>query len=177
MAVKATNKCREVLYEGKFVEKGRRLLWASLLGYFLYAGVVSIGLSVLGSFHDNIEPIVGWNVGGLIIFGVAFVFACRWRRNPGFYRISIDDYGLYVQSDDRSCGPAFDVVATDLQALVRVECIGVESHYYEYRVRTKAGAVYQLFDFGDLDHNALFDRILNRFHWLEVVDEVEHKPL
>jgi hypothetical protein len=177
MAVKETNKGREVLYEGKLVERGRRVIWASLLGYFLYAGVVTIGLSALDSFRGNIDPIIGLNVGGLIIFGVAFVFGCRWRRNPGFYRISIDDYGLYVQSDDRSCGPAFAVVATDLQALVRVECIGSETHYYEYRVRTKSGAVYQLFDFGDLDHDALFDRILNRFHWVEFVEEVENKPL
>src|SRR5215204_6345664 len=147
----------EVLYEAKLAQHGRRLFQALLLVFVLWAGFVSAILFLDESFGTR-EPVIAFTVVGAIMVAVPIVMACRWCRNPGIYRVSVDHYGIYVHSDDASSGKAFSVVATDLHSLVRITCKHHEnSDTYEYYVQTKSGPRYQLADvFADFDHNALF---------------------
>jgi len=163
----------QILYEAKLPWHGRRLAWASLLGFVLYVGVVSAVLFVVDSFPDNVGPLIGINVVGAVIFGVSAVVAFRWRRNPGIYRISIDNHGLYVHSDDRWAGQSFSVIAPDIRSLVRKTCRHADStDTYEYYVQTKSGRRHRIGDlFADLEPLDLFEKIIGYFHWVEVVEE------
>ena len=98
-------------------------------------------------------------------------------KNPGVYRISIDDYGLYVHSDDPASAPSFSVIAPDLYRLVRKTIKRYEScDDYEYCVETKSGTrhrIEQLFADYDLDVMKIFERITDRFPWVEIHEEVQ----
>ncbi len=110
-----------------------------------------------------------------MLIGVARTM--KLRRNPGFYRISIDDYGLYVHSDEPSLGPSFSIIAPDICCLVRTTTKhGDTDDTHEYYVETKSGKrheIGQLFADYDLDGMELFDKITDRFPWAEILEEVK----
>lgn len=114
---------------------------------------------------------------GAVGFGRQKVRVMKLRKNPGFYRVSIDDYGLYVHSDDPAFAPSFSVIAPDLHRLVRKtikqhEC----SDEHEYYIETKLGKrhrIEQLFADYDLDAMKVFERITDRFPWVDLQEEVQ----
>src|SRR5579872_5283027 len=106
-------KDKKVLYEADLAKVGRRLSWLGW-GGVLVCLVAGVGLT--------------WHFGaieGSFSAFFAFIFSLVARRgfcllrHPGVYQISIDDYGLYVQSDDPESAPSFSIPATDICRLVR----------------------------------------------------------
>jgi hypothetical protein len=114
---------------------------------------------------------------GAVIFGQQTLRVMKLRSNPGFYRVSIDDYGFYVHSDDPASAPSFSVIATDLHRLVRKTIKNSEScDEHEYYVQTKSGTrhrIEQLFADYDLDVMNMFEKIADRFPWVQIHEEVQ----
>jgi hypothetical protein len=113
---------------------------------------------------------------GAVAIGLQTGRVVKLRKHPGFYRVSIDDYGLYVHSDDPASAPSFSVIASDLRRLVRKTIKLYESDEHEYYVETKSGKrhrIEQLFADYDLDVMKLFERITDRFPWVHVQEEVQ----
>ena len=140
---------------------------------------IGIGLVLcfaFDSFPSNIGALVIIGIGAVsIALLIARVF--RLRSNAGEYRISIDDYGLYVHSDDPSSVPSFSVIAPDVCCLVRKTIKRYESSDdHEYYIETKSGTrhrIEQLFADYDLDVMKIFERITDRFPWVHIHEEVQ----
>lgn len=167
---------RQVLYEAKLSKVGHKLACGALVLIALLTAVGMVLCFEISSFLDSLLPL-----GVLVFVAVGFsIHAMRMMRlskNAGFYRISIDDYGLYVQSDDSSLASSFSVIAPDMCRLVRKTITQYDrSDDHEYYVETKSGTrhrIVQLFADYDLDVMALFSRIIERFPWVEILEEVK----
>src|SRR5580765_5857579 len=134
----------QVLYEAKLDKEGRRLSFAGLVLLLLWVGAGAVLCFVFDSFPSNIFPLVLFALGAGI-FATQTVRCFRLRHNPGVYRISIDDYGLYVHSDDPSCAPSFAVIAPDVHRLLRKTIKGHEGgDDHEYYVETKSGTRHRI---------------------------------
>ena len=166
----------QVLYQAKLAKEGRKLTWAGLAALAIWVG---IGLVICFDSNSLLS-----NRGALVVIGIAVVGTAlltarvfRLRRNPGDYRISIDDYGLYVHSDDPASVPSFSVIAPDLYRLVRKTVKyydGGDEH--EYYIETKSGKRHQvekLFTDYDLEAMKMFRKITDRFPWVEIHEEVQ----
>ena len=114
---------------------------------------------------------------GAVIFALQTFRVMKLRKNPGVYRVSIDDYGLYVHSDDPACAPSFSVIAPDLYRLIKKTIKYYDAgDEYEYYVETKSGKrhrIEKLFTDYDLDVMRMFERIMDRFPWAQVQEEVQ----
>ena len=167
---------QQVLYEAKLAKEGRKLTLAGLVLLALCVGAGAVLCFVFDTFPSNIGPLVLFAL-GTAYFATQILRGLRLRHNPGVYRISIDDYGLYVHSDDSSCGPSFAVIAPDVHRLVRKTIKGHDgSDDHEYYVETKSGPrhrIAQLFADYDVDVMELFDKIMDRFPWAEILEEVK----
>jgi len=140
-----------------------------------------VGGGLVLCFHFGSFP---GNVGALIIFVLgAVLFTSQTRqglklsKNNGAYRISIDDFSLYVHSDDPASAASFTIVATDVCRLVRKTIKQSEStDEHEYYVETKSGTrhqLWQLLTLLDLDAMTIFKQIQERFTWVEIYEEVK----
>ena len=114
---------------------------------------------------------------GAVGIALQIVRVMKLCSNPGFYKISIDDYGVYVHSDDPTSAPPFSVIAPELYRLVRKTIKRYEStDDHEYYVETKSGKrhrIEQLFADYDLDAMKMFERITDRFPWVQIHEEVQ----
>jgi len=167
---------QQVLYQAKLAKEGRKLRWAGLAVLVLWVGIGLVFCFAFDSFPSNIPPLVIIGIGAVgIALPIGRVF--RLRSNAGDYRISIDDYGLYVHSDDPSSAPSFSVIVPDVCRLVRNTIKRYEScDDYEYYVETKSGTRHrleQLFADYDLDVMKMFERIADRFPWVQIHEEVQ----
>lgn len=166
----------QVLYEAKLSREGRRLTIAGLVVLAVWLGAGLVLCFVFSSFPERLLPLSILGVGAV---GLALQTGrvMKLRRNPGFYRVSIDDYGFYVHSNDPASAPSFSVIAADMRALVRKTIKRYESgDEYEYYVETKSGTrhrIEQLFADHDLDVMKMFERITDRFPWVQVHEEVQ----
>jgi hypothetical protein len=167
---------QQVLYETKLSQVGRKLSRAALVVLVLLVGAGAVLCLVCTSFSDRLPLMLVlalWAVG----LTLQTVRLMKLRKNTGFYRVSIDDYGLYVHSDDPASAPSFSVIAPDMNRLVRKTIKGHESSdEHEYYVETKSGKrhrIEQLFADYDLDVMKLFERITDRFPWVEVHEEIQ----
>ena len=176
MAKKIMND-QQVLYEARLAKDGRKLTCAGLVVLGLWVGCGVLLCFRFDSFPSNILALAVLALGavGLAAQTVRFFRLCQ---NPGVYRISIDDYGLYVHSDDPSSAPSFSVVGPDIDRLVRTIIKRGDSDSpddHEYYVETMSGKrhrIEQLFaDYG-LDVMKLFGEIQDRFPRVEIVEEV-----
>ncbi|HZQ48354.1 MAG TPA: hypothetical protein VFC07_15160 [Verrucomicrobiae bacterium] len=167
---------RKILYEAKLATEGRKLTRAGLAALILWTGAGAVLCFFFDSFPSNILAVILFAIGATILAGQT-VRVFRQRHNPGVYRISIDDYGLYVHSDDPSSAPSFSVVAPDLCCLVRKTIKQYEScDDHEYYVETKSGTrhrIEQLFADYDLNVTELFEKIALRFPWVQMLEEVK----
>jgi hypothetical protein len=167
---------QQVLYQAKLAKEGKTLTWGGLTVLLLWIGTGLVLCFAFDSFPSNIGELVILGIGAV---GIALLTArvFRLRSNPGEYRISMDDRGLYVHSDDPSSAPSFSVIAPDLCRLVRktIKCYE-SSDEHEYYVETKSGTrhrIEQLFADYDLDVMKMFERITDRFPWVQIHEEVQ----
>jgi len=169
---------REVLYEAKLAVEGKKLAWAGVAVLALWFAAGAFLCFRSSDFPENIILFILLFLGGGIAscwFGrhmVRQVF--RLRLNPGLYRISIDDYGLYVHSDDPNSTGSFSVPATNLKYLVKRTIKNADSEDQEYFVETKSGERHEiepLFTNYNLNAMEVFAEIVERFHWVEIVEE------
>ena len=165
-----------MLYEAKLAQEGRKLTFAGLVVLALWTGIGGVLCFGYTPFPERLVPlsIVGL---GAVGFSLQTLRMMRLRKNSGCYRISIDDYGLYVHSDDPSLAPAFSVIAPDVCRLVRITIKQYESSdEHEYYVETKSGSrhqIEQIFADYDLDVMAMFERIAERFPWVQLIEEIK----
>ena len=166
---------QKVLYQAKLAKEGRKLTWAGLAVLAFW-----VGIAILCFAFDSFPS----SMGVLVIIGIAVVGTAlqtarvfRLRRNPGDYRISIDDYGIYVHSDDPASAPSFSVIAPDLYRLVRKTIKYYDAgDEHEYYIETKSGKRHQvekLFTDYDLEAMTMFKKIAGRFPWVEIHEEVQ----
>jgi len=166
---------QQVIYQAKLAKEGRKLTWAGLAVLVMWVGIGLVWFA-FDSFPSNIGALVFL---GIAVAGTALQIArvFRLRRNPGDYRISIDDYGLYVHSDDPASAPSFSVVAPDLYRLVRKTIKYYDAgDEHEYYIDTKSGKRHQvekLFTDYDLEAMTMFKNIAGRFPWVEIHEEVQ----
>ena len=166
----------QVLYEAKLSREGRKLSRAGFLVLVVWVGAGAVLCFVFSSFPGSLLPMAVFALGAAG-FALKTARVMKLRKNPGVYRISIDDYGLYVHSDDPASAPSFSVMAPDIYRLVRKTIRWYEgADEYEYYVETKSGArhrIEQIFADYDLNVMKLFDRITERFHWVQIREEVQ----
>ena len=167
---------RQVIYEAKLTKTGTMLTWGGLLAMALLGGIGWIFYFVVGS--SGLSFSVVWT----IVWVVVILFAMRkvvpLRNNQGVHRISIDDYGLYVHSDVPALAPSFLVIALDIARMVHTT---IKSHEggdeHEYFVETKSGKRYRIEELllvkPQMRAMELFEKIANRFHWVEIAEEVK----
>jgi len=169
-------KSQQVLYEARLSRAGRKLTCGGLVVLVLWVGAGVVLCFRFSSFPGSLFPMAIF-VLGAVGFARQLVRVMKLRRNPGFYRVSIDDYGLYVHSDDPASAPSFSVIAPDMQHLVRRTIKRYEAtDDYEYYVETRSGTrhqIEQLFADYDLDVMKVFERITDRFPWVQVHEEVQ----
>jgi len=167
---------QQVLYEAKLSREGRKLTRAVLLVLMLWVGLGAVLCFRLESFPENIL-LMALFIFGTAGFALQAVRVMKLRKNPGFYKVSIDDYGLYVHSDDPASAPSFSVSAPDLDCLVRKTIKRYDStDDYEYYVETKSGKrhrIEQMFADYDLDVMKMFERITDRFPWVHLQEELQ----
>ena len=162
----------EILFEIKLKKAGAWLTPGLLIGsaIFIVPGIILVAVL---PFPDSLFLFL-WLGLCFWIFGVQLWRILPLRKNPGDYRIWLDDYGFYVHSDAPSIQPPFSVVATDLQRLVHKIVVGDSDDHYYY-IETKSGKRYQLEELLLQHPNPtpmqLFHKIINRFHWVEMVEE------
>ena len=165
----------QVLYEAKLAQKRRELTFVILPLLALWT-IGWIYKFKFDSSPDRFQDLAFLAVGATVL-GIHPLWMTRFWKNCGCYRISIDDYGLYVHSDDPTSPPSFSVIATDMGRLVRKTVKHFdESDDHEYFVETKSGTRHQfwpLFAGIELEMMELFDRITDRFPWVEIVEEVQ----
>ena len=170
----------QVLYEAELAKAGRKLTCGGMAALALWTGVGVVLCFKFTPFPGSLILLLFFALGavGLSIQALRLMRLCR---NAGYYRISMDDYGLYVQSDDPSLAPSFSVIAPDVCRLVRKAIKQYDStDNYEYYVETKSGTrhrIEQLFADYDLDVMGMFERIAERFPWVEIVEEVVPRRL
>ena len=165
----------QVFYEAKLSREGRKLTLAGSIALVLWLGGGAVLCFRFSSFPENLSPMAIFAVGALCL-ALPLFRVNRLRSNPGFYRISIDDYGLYVHSDDPGSAPPFNIIAPDVHRLVRKTISHSETTDVEYYVETKSGTrhrIEQLFSDYDLDVMKMFEKIIDRFPWVQVLEEVK----
>jgi hypothetical protein len=165
---------QQILYEAKLATVGRKLTWAGFGALVLWLG---FGLTLcfsFDSFPSNIGALLVIAFGALVL-SLLTVRVLRLRKNSGIYRVSIDDQGVYVHSDDPSSAPSFSVIAPDLHRLVRKAIkVGEGGDEHEYYIEIRSGTrhrIDQLFSNYDLDVMGAFETIAERFPWVRVVEE------
>jgi len=167
---------QQILYEAKLAKVGKGLSWAGpvVLAFWVIGGLVLCFR--FDSFPSNLGALVIIGLGGAL-FARATGRGFRWRKNPGIYRISIDDDGLHVHSDDPAAVPSFTIVANDIYRLVRKTISwGDSGDEHEFYIETKSGArhrIEQLFADYDLDVMKMFEEITARFPWVQILEEVK----
>ena len=169
----------EILYEAQFGHSARRYFWTLVV---LLAAWVGVGV-LLWWCAKRLWANLGWLPVFLLgsfagVVGVVKMF--RRRNHPGVYRISVDDYGFYVQCDDPARSPSFAVLATDLASLVHktIKVSGDSSDEHEYYVQTKSGPRHRIDLFYanySMDVMVVFEKVADRFHWVEIVEETGQK--
>jgi len=168
------NEC--VLYEAKLAKEGRKLTRAGLVVLVLWTGAGAVLCFVFTSFPERLLPLAIFALGS-VGFALQTLRVVKLRSNTGFYRISIDNFGLYVHSDDPASAPSFTVIAPDVCRLVRRTIKQYESSDdHEYYIETKSGTrhrIEQLFADYDLDAMKIFEKITERFPWVQVIEEVK----
>jgi hypothetical protein len=168
---------QQVLYEAKLSREGLKLSIADSAVLVVWFGAGAVLCFVFTSFPDRLLPMAIFLLGA-VGFALKTARVLKLRRNPGVYRISIDDFGLYVHSDDPASAPSFSVIAPDMYRLVRKTIRCYEScDDHEYYVETKSGnrhRIEQLFADYDLDAMAMFHRIVDRFPWVRLHEEVQN---
>lgn len=162
---------RQIVYEVRLACAGR--------DFWLGGGMLLVAC-VAGDVYTFLErdyvPLVFLGLGTTYS---AYVTSRGWRlwRNPGVYRISIDDQGMYVHSDDPKVIPSFTITATDIQRLIWKTIPGSDGpDTYEYYVETKSGARHRIgnrFTDQHLDGLKVLDRITDRFYWLGIHKEIK----
>jgi len=167
---------QQILYEAKLSRAGRKLSRAGLVVLVLWIGAGAVLCFRFSSFPESLGPMAIFVLGAA---GIALQIArvIKLHKNPGSYRVSVDDYGLYVHSDDPASAPSFSVIAPDLYRLVRKTIRRYESSdEHEYYVETKSGKrhqIEQLFADYDLDVMKMFAKVTDRFPWVHIQEEVQ----
>ena len=162
---------QRVLYEAKLAKVGSGQAWAG-------AGLLLVCIvgSILFCLHSAYVPLIITGLAAVYFFQ-GLIRGVRLWKNAGIYQISMDDYGLYVHSDEPESAPTFSVIAPDIRRLIRKTIVHAEStDEHEYYIETKAGVrhrIGQLFTYLDLDVMELFEKISARFHWVEICEESE----
>jgi hypothetical protein len=167
---------RQILYEARLSKTGSKMVWAGIVALVVLACVAWLLCFKNDTFPGNLMPLCIFG-----LFGIATIIYLRrgikMKANPGFYRISIDDYALYVQSEDPDSTRSFEVIAPDIHCLVRKTVRESDSApTFEYYVDTKSGQRHRIEQFFvdlDLDALSVFDKITDRFHWVQIFDEDE----
>ena len=167
---------RKILYEARLAQLGRRYFWTcAVLAVPFTGGGVAMFLRPVDPCTDT--PADHYVPVGILALIAAFliygmIFSGWLWRNPGVYRISIDDQGLYVHSDAPKFMPSFTVAATDIHRLVQKTVSQSDGpDTLEYYVETKTGVRHVVGKFaGDLDFDGmkLFGKITDRFYWVGV---------
>lgn len=108
---------QQVLYKARLADVGLKLTLVMLLALVFWVGFyAAFSLAFhdfqFHSFNDIFHTGFGLAIFsiGVGIIAVHIVRGFRLWRNPGVYRISIDDDGFYVHCDDSSA-PSFSVLA------------------------------------------------------------------
>ena len=173
---------QQVLYEAKLAKVGGKGTPVSLIILVFWVGLGYVLCFHVTAVSDRVLPLC------LFVLGtVALGFGCRrmirLRRNPGHYRISVDDGGLYVQCDDAHSTGSFSVKAPDLCCLVRKAIPDSDGNdTYEYYVETKSGTRHEIDPFfaeydpvheegKPVNAMKIFLRIRERFPWVAVRQE------
>jgi hypothetical protein len=166
----------QIIYEARLAKEGRKLTRAGLVVLTLWISAGGVLCFVFTPLPDRFFPLAIFALGAAGI-SAQILRTAKLRSNAGFYRISIDDYGLYVHSDDPSSVPSFSVIAPDVHRLVCKTIKQYErSDDHEYYVETKSGTrhqIEQLFTDYNLNASQVFEKIISRFPWVEVVEEVQ----
>ena len=119
-----------------------------------------------------------WSAACVGIFSWQIRRMLRVRSSPGVYRISIDDYGLYVQCDAPAFAPTFSVIAPDISCLVHKTIKDFDGgNEHQYFIETKSGQRFQIEELllvnPPIKVLVLFEKIIIHFPWLEILEEVE----
>jgi hypothetical protein len=129
-------------------------------------------------------PIIWTAVCVVFVLGSGMWKMFPLRRNPGVYRISIDDHGIYVRNDAPAFAPSFSVVAPDIARLIHTTIIRKsnkgDSKDHEYYVENKAGERFPIEKLllvnPEMPAMELFEKITARFHWVTITEEVKESP-
>lgn len=166
----------QIIYEARLAKEGRKLTRAGLVVLTFGIGAGAVLCFVFSSFPERLFPLTIFALGAAGI-SAQILRTAKLRGGAGFYRISINDHGLYVHSDDPSFTPSFSVIAPDVHRLV---CKTIQQHErsddHEYYVETRSGTRHQLeqlFTNYNLNASQVFEKITRRFPWVEVVEEVQ----
>src|SRR5258706_4194419 len=167
---------QQVLYEAKLSRAGRILSRAGWVVLVFWVGGGAVLCFRFDSFPGNLLPLAIFVIGAAG-FARQIARVMKLRRNPGSYTISIDDYGLYVHSDDPASAPSFSVIAPDLYRLVRKTIKYYDAgDEHEYYIETKSGKRHQvekLFTDYDLEAMNMFKKITDRFPWVKIDEQVQ----
>lgn len=164
---------QQILYEAKLSRMGRKRTSVVLVKLSVWFGLVVVLWFHYLSFPESIVPVAGL---ALCAVGLAkeSLHVYTLRNNPGFYRISIDQDGLYIHSDDIDSALPFTIEAHDVHRLVRTTTSHSEGTDHEYYIDTKSGTrhrIDQFFADHDMDVMRVFEKIADRFPWAQVLQE------
>ena len=167
---------QQVVYEVKLAKVGTKVTPVALISLVLWLGAGWVLCFLFTAPSDRLLPLCLFGLGAVALAFVSLRMVLL-RRNAGYYRISADDHGLYVHSDDPLSRASFSIKAPDLCCLVRktipdCDCSSSDSH--EYFVETKSGARHEIDPFfAEYDPNPgrIFGRIRERFPWVQIREE------
>src|SRR5512133_568676 len=97
---------QQVLYEAKLSQEGCKLSRGGTAVLVLWLAVGAVLCFAFTSFPERLLPMAIFALGAAGL-ALQIVRVAKLRRNPGVYRVSIDDYGLYIVSDDPASAPSF----------------------------------------------------------------------
>lgn len=168
---------QQVIYEAKLAKVGTKGAPVALVVLVLWLGAGYVLCFLFTAPSDRLLPLCLFGLGAVALAFVGLRMILL-RRNAGYYRISIDDHGLYVQSDDPLSPASFSVKTPDLCCLVRKTFPDSErssdDYFHQYFVETKSGTRHEIDPFfAEYDSNPgrIFGRIRERFPWVQIREE------
>jgi hypothetical protein len=168
----------QILYETKLARPGRTMILGGVMIFALWTGAGLVLCFRYTPFPKRLFALAFLGIGAAVP-GWLIYRGFQLIHNAGFYRIHLDDYGLYVQCDAPSFPPSFSIIAPNLKCLVRrtiKSSEGPDDH--EYYVETRSGKRHRIeelllvTDYEKINVMQIFDKITDRFTWVEIIEEV-----